>query len=166
VPGIAEGGRLVVRGPNIMLGYLRADAPGVIDPPPEGWHDTGDIVTIDADGFIAIKGRAKRFAKLGGEMISLQAIDLLAAELWPEALSVAAGVPDARKGEKIVLLTEQADADRSSFLAFARARGATELMVPAEIRVIPAVPLLGSGKIDFAGVQRLALSGTEAGQAA
>lgn len=166
VPGIAEGGRLVVRGPNIMLGYLRADAPGVIDPPPEGWHDTGDIVTIDADGFIAIKGRAKRFAKLGGEMVSLQAIDLLAAELWPEALSVAAGVPDARKGEKIVLLTEQADADRSGFLAFARARGATELMVPAEIRVIPAVPLLGSGKIDFAAVQRLALSGTEAGQAA
>ena len=166
VPGIEEGGRLVVRGPNIMLGYLRADKPGVIEPPPDGWHDTGDIVTIDADGFVTIRGRAKRFAKLGGEMISLQAVDLLAAEIWPDAISVAAAVPDPRKGEKIILLTEQDDADRSIFLAFARGRGATELMVPAEIRVIPAVPVLGSGKVDFAGVQRLALTDIASGQAA
>jgi acyl-[acyl-carrier-protein]-phospholipid O-acyltransferase / long-chain-fatty-acid--[acyl-carrier-protein] ligase len=166
VPGIPEGGRLVVRGPNIMLGYLRLDAPGVIEPLVEGWHDTGDIVTIDEDGFITIKGRAKRFAKLGGEMISLQAVDMLAAELWPDAVSVAAAVPDARKGERIILFTEQADADRASFLAFARDRGATELMVPAEIRMITAVPVLGSGKVDFAGVQRLALSTMPSGQAA
>ncbi|MCB8880971.1 MFS transporter [Acidisoma cellulosilytica] len=166
VPGIAEGGRLVVRGPNIMLGYLRVDAPGMIEPLVEGWHDTGDIVTIDAEGFITIKGRAKRFAKLGGEMISLQAIDLLAAELWPDAVSVAAAIPDARKGEKVILFTEQTDAERGRFLAFARAQGATELMVPAEIRVIPAVPILGSGKVDFAGVQRLALSSVASGQAA
>ncbi|MCB8875379.1 MFS transporter [Acidisoma silvae] len=166
VPGIAEGGRLVVRGPNIMLGYLRVDAPGVIEPLPEGWHDTGDIVTIDADGYITIKGRAKRFAKLGGEMISLQVVDMLAAELWPEAVSVAAAIPDARKGERIILFTEQVDADRASFLTFARAQGATELTVPAEIRVIAAVPVLGSGKVDFAGVQRLALSTVASGQAA
>lgn len=166
VPGIDEGGRLVVRGPNIMLGYLRVGAPGVIEPLVEGWHDTGDIVTVDADGFITIKGRAKRFAKLGGEMISLQAVDLLAAELWPEVLSVAAAVPDARKGERIILFTEQPHADRTSFLAFARSRGATELMVPAEVRVIEAVPVLGAGKVDFAGVQRLALSLDASGQAA
>ncbi|HEX3983439.1 MAG TPA: AMP-binding protein, partial [Acidisoma sp.] len=165
VPGIADGGRLVVRGPNIMLGYLRTENPGVIDPPPEGWHDTGDIVTIDPDGFITIRGRAKRFAKLGGEMISLQAVDMLAADLWPDAISVAASVPDARKGERILLFTDQASADRSSFIAHARAQGAPELMVPAEIHVIPAVPLLGSGKVDFAGVQRLAARLTS-GQAA
>jgi acyl-[acyl-carrier-protein]-phospholipid O-acyltransferase/long-chain-fatty-acid--[acyl-carrier-protein] ligase len=165
VPGIADGGRLVVRGPNIMLGYLRTENPGVIDPPPEGWHDTGDIVTIDPDGFITIRGRAKRFAKLGGEMISLQAVDMLAADLWPDAISVAASVPDARKGERILLFTDQAGADRSSFIAHARAQGAPELMVPAEIHVIPAVPLLGSGKVDFAGVQRLAARLTS-GQAA
>lgn len=165
VPGIMEGGRLVVRGPNVMLGYLRAENPGVIEPPPGGWHDTGDIVTMDADGFITIRGRAKRFAKLGGEMISLAAVDALAADLWPDAVSVAAGVPDARKGERIILLTEQTDADRSRFLDFARSQGATELMVPAEIRVISAVPLLGSGKVDFAAVQRMAL-GQKADQAA
>lgn len=165
VPGIAEGGRLVVRGPNVMLGYLRAERPGIIEPPASGWHDTGDIVTIDPDGFLSIRGRAKRFAKLGGEMVSLAAVDALAADIWPDAVSVAAAVPDLRKGERVILLTEQLDADRSDFLDFARRQGATELMVPAEIRVISAVPLLGSGKVDFAAVQRLAL-GQPADQAA
>ena len=100
VPGIDEGGRLLVRGPNVMLGYLKADNPGVLQPPPEGWHDTGDIVTIDAQGFVTIKGRAKRFAKIAGEMVSLAAVEPLAAELWPDALSAVASVPDARKGER------------------------------------------------------------------
>ena len=85
-----EGGRLLVRGPNVMLGYLKADSPGVLQPPPKGWYDTGDIVTIDAQGFVTIKGRAKRFAKIGGEMVSLAAIEQLAAELWPKAMSAAA----------------------------------------------------------------------------
>ena len=70
-----------------MLGYLRAENPGVLEPPPDGWHDTGDIVSIDPQGFITIKGRAKRFAKVGGEMISLAAVEAIAAELWPDALS-------------------------------------------------------------------------------
>ena len=87
VAGVDEGGRLYVRGPNVMLGYLKADNPGVIEPPREGWHDTGDIVTIDAQGFVTIKGRAKRFAKIGGEMISLAAVEMLAAQLWPDILS-------------------------------------------------------------------------------
>ena len=86
VEGVEEGGRLFVRGPNVMLGYLRADNPGVLEPPPDGWHDSGDIVTIDDQGFIAIKGRAKRFAKVGGEMVSLAAVEMLAAELWPDSV--------------------------------------------------------------------------------
>jgi acyl-[acyl-carrier-protein]-phospholipid O-acyltransferase/long-chain-fatty-acid--[acyl-carrier-protein] ligase len=166
VPGIDGGGRLQVRGPNVMLGYLRAERPGVLEPPPDGWHDTGDIVTIDEDGFLSIKGRAKRFAKLGGEMVSLAAAETLAHELWPEALSAAAAVPDARKGERIILLTEQVGADRSALLAHARRSGATELMVPAELRVVEAVPVLGSGKIDLAGVQRMAERLAAASQAA
>ena len=158
VPGIAEGGRLLVRGPNIMRGYLRAETPGEIQPPPEGWHDTGDIVAIDDDGFLRILGRAKRFAKLGGEMVSLAAIDLLASDLWPEAHSAAAAIPDARKGERVILLTDHAEADRAGFMRFARACGASDLMIPAEVRIVPAIPLLGSGKVDFAGVQQLALA--------
>lgn len=155
VPGVDEGGRLHVRGPNVMMGYLRAENPGVLEPPADGWHDTGDIVTIDRDGFVTIKGRAKRFAKIAGEMVSLAAIETFAAELWPDALSAVASVPDARKGERLVLVTAQRDATKAAFQAHAKSKGASELMVPAEVMVVPAVPVLGSGKLDFAGVTRL-----------
>jgi acyl-[acyl-carrier-protein]-phospholipid O-acyltransferase/long-chain-fatty-acid--[acyl-carrier-protein] ligase len=148
VPGVAEGGRLHVRGPNVMLGYLHAENPGVMERPTGGWHDTGDIVTIDAEGFIAIKGRAKRFAKIGGEMISLAAVESLAAELWPDAMSGAATVPDARKGERLILVTTRTDAKRLDLAGFARARGASEMMVPAEVLIVQKLPLLGSGKVD------------------
>jgi acyl-[acyl-carrier-protein]-phospholipid O-acyltransferase/long-chain-fatty-acid--[acyl-carrier-protein] ligase len=155
LPGVEDGGRLHVRGPNVMMGYLRAENPGVLEVPPEGWHDTGDIVSVDAEGFITIKGRAKRFAKVGGEMISLAAIDALASDLWPGVLSATGAAPDARKGERIVLITEKPGATRSEFLAFARSRGATELMVPAEVVSVEKIPLLGSGKTDFSAVTRL-----------
>jgi acyl-[acyl-carrier-protein]-phospholipid O-acyltransferase/long-chain-fatty-acid--[acyl-carrier-protein] ligase len=148
VPGIDVGGRLYVRGPNVMLGYLRAEHPGVLERPEEGWHDTGDIVTIDDEGYIAIKGRAKRFAKIGGEMISLGAVEALAAELWPDAMSGAATVPDPRKGERLILVTTKTDPKRSDFLAYARARGASEMMVPTEVLILEHLPLLGSGKVD------------------
>jgi acyl-[acyl-carrier-protein]-phospholipid O-acyltransferase/long-chain-fatty-acid--[acyl-carrier-protein] ligase len=148
VPGVEVGGRLFVRGPNVMLGYLRAENPGVLEPPEQGWHDTGDIVAIDGDGFITIKGRAKRFAKIGGEMISLSAVEQLAAELWPDAMSGATTVPDARKGERLILVTTKTDPKRSDFLAFARSRGASEMMVPTEVLILEKLPLLGSGKID------------------
>jgi acyl-[acyl-carrier-protein]-phospholipid O-acyltransferase / long-chain-fatty-acid--[acyl-carrier-protein] ligase len=155
VPGVDEGGRLYVRGPNVMLGYLKADKPGVIEPPPEGWHDTGDIVTIDAQGFVTIKGRAKRFAKIGGEMISLAAVEMLAAQLWPDAMSAVATAPDARKGERLVLLTQQKGATRSEFQTFAKQKGASDLMVPAEVVVMEKIPVLGTGKIDMVGVAKL-----------
>ncbi len=148
VPGVEEGGRLFVRGPNVMLGYMRAENPGVLERPEGGWHDTGDIVTIDTDGFITIKGRAKRFAKIGGEMISLAAVEALAGDLWPDAMSGAATVPDPRKGERLVLVTTKHDPKRMDFLAFARARGASEMMVPTEVLILEKLPLLGSGKID------------------
>jgi len=156
VAGIAEGGRLSVRGPNVMLGYLRTDDPGKIEELPDGWHDTGDICTIDREGFVTIKGRAKRFAKIGGEMVSLAAIEALAACAWPNAMSAAANLPDAKKGEKIVLMTTQKSADRSAFQHFARSQGATELMIPAEVAIISAVPLLGSGKPDYKAIADLA----------
>ncbi|MEW5964161.1 MAG: acyl-[ACP]--phospholipid O-acyltransferase [Pseudomonadota bacterium] len=156
VPGISEGGRLYVRGPNVMLGYLRAENPGVLEPPTDGWHDTGDIVSIDADGFIRILGRAKRFAKIAGEMVSLSAVEAMASELWPSVLSVVVSLPDARKGERLVLLTTEADASREAFLRHAKAKGATELAVPAEIERVAAIPLLGSGKPDYVAATKLA----------
>ena len=166
VPGVTEGGRLFVRGPNVMLGYLRAEKPGVLEAPAEGWHDTGDIVTIDADGFVTIRGRAKRFAKVGGEMISLAAVEAVAAELYPDAASAVAALPDARKGERLVLVTEKKDATRAAFQARARASGLSELAVPAEIVAVDALPQLGSGKVDFAAVTRLAAERTKPAEAA
>lgn len=155
VPGIAQGGRMWVKGPNVMKGYLRAEKPGVIEPPPDGWHDSGDIVELDAEGFLAIKGRAKRFAKIAGEMISLAAVENIVASLWPENMHCAVTVPDARKGERIVLLTDRPEAVRSDIVEHARRAGATELMVPAAIVSVAALPVLGSGKIDHVTAQRI-----------
>jgi len=155
VPGVDEGGRLYVRGPNVMLGYLKADKPGVIEPPHEGWHDTGDIVVIDPQGFVTIKGRAKRFAKIGGEMISLAAVESLAAQLWPDVLSAVATAPDLRKGERLVLVTQKKGATRGEFQAYAKSKGASDLMVPAEVVYLEKLPVLGTGKIDMVGVANL-----------
>lgn len=153
VAGVEEGGRLFVRGPNVMLGYLLADQPGVLQPPPKGWFDTGDIVVIDAQGFIAIKGRAKRFAKIGGEMISLAAVEMLAADEWPDAVCAVVTMPDARKGERLLLFTNKKDASRSDFVALAHARHVSELMIPAEVIYMEKLPMLGSGKVDTLTLQ-------------
>jgi len=149
VPGIDEGGRLMIRGPNIMAGYLKVDAPGLLQPPVEGWHDSGDIVTIDDAGFVTIRGRAKRFAKIGGEMISLPAVESYAARLWPAAEHAVVTRPDARKGEQLVLFTTEADADARALQAWGRANGVTELALPRDIRVVAALPVLGTGKLDY-----------------
>jgi acyl-[acyl-carrier-protein]-phospholipid O-acyltransferase/long-chain-fatty-acid--[acyl-carrier-protein] ligase len=156
VEGVEEGGRLFVKGPNVMLGYLRVENPGVLERPPEGWHDTGDIVTIDAQGFIAIQGRAKRFAKVGGEMVSFAAVEALAGDLWPEWVSAVVSVPDARKGERLLLYTNNEKATRSDFIAFARSRHASELMIPAEVIVMAKLPMLGSGKVDLLNLAKMA----------
>ncbi len=157
VEGVEEGGRLYVRGPNVMLGYLKVDNPGVLEPPEEGWHDTGDIVTIDEQGFVAIKGRAKRFAKIGGEMVSLAAVEALAAELWPNAPSAVSAVPDLRKGERLIMMTQQKDATRAAFQSFAKAKHASDLMIPAEVWVVETLPMLGSGKVDIVAVGKMVL---------
>ena len=95
VEGIDVGGRLFVHGPNVMLGYLRAEKPGVLEPPADGWYDTGDIVDFDAEGFVTIKGRAKRFAKVAGEMVPLGAVEDFVAKLWPGEQHAVVAVPDA-----------------------------------------------------------------------
>ena len=158
VPGIQEGGRLFVKGDNVMLGYLRAENPGILETLPDGWHDTGDIVSIDTEGFISIRGRAKRFAKIGGEMVSLAAIETFASSLWPTAHLAAVTIPDPKKGEKIILVIDLQEASRSLLLESMRSAGATELMVPAQIKIVEKIPLLGSGKTDYPAVSQLILS--------
>jgi len=156
VPGIEEGGRLFIRGPNVMAGYLLADEPCILRPPEGGWHDTGDIVTIDAEGFVAIKGRAKRFAKIGGEMVSLPAVEGYAAQVWPEAEHAVVTRPDAKKGEQLVLFTTAKNAAGADLLAWARNNGVTELMIPRDVRVLDALPVLGTGKLDYVTMNGMA----------
>jgi acyl-[acyl-carrier-protein]-phospholipid O-acyltransferase / long-chain-fatty-acid--[acyl-carrier-protein] ligase len=163
VAGVDHGGRLHVRGPNVMLGYMRETAPGVLEPPEDGWYDTGDIVSIDAAGFITILGRAKRFAKIGGEMISMAAAEALITSLWPNDQHAVISLPDPRKGEYLLLTTTRANADARDILAVARQRGIPEIMVPRSILTVPSVPLLGTGKVDYPAVQRMA-EGTPAPQ--
>lgn len=159
MPGIEEGGRLSIRGPNIMAGYLKADAPGVLQPPEGGWHDSGDIVTIDATGFVTIRGRAKRFAKIGGEMVSLPAVEGYAAKVWPDAEHAVVTRPDPRKGEQLVLFTTARDATAPTLQAWARANGVAELAVPRDIRVVDALPVLGTGKLDYVTLAERATQG-------
>jgi acyl-[acyl-carrier-protein]-phospholipid O-acyltransferase / long-chain-fatty-acid--[acyl-carrier-protein] ligase len=156
VAGIGTGGKLLVQGPNVMLGYLKSDQPGVLQPPADGWYDTGDIVSIDEHGFIRIEGRAKRFTKIGGEMLSLTAIEAMVAKLWPDHLHAAVTKPDDRKGEAIVLVTTKADATTDELLAFARGQGASELAVPRIIMTVETLPVLATGKTDYVSVETLA----------
>lgn len=154
VEGINEGGRLHVRGPNVMKGYLDPGAPNRIHPPPDGWHDTGDIVTVE-EGIVTIRGRAKRFAKVGGEMVSFAAIETVVQSLWPDFNHVVVGLPDPRKGEQIVLITDKPDADRDALMAHAREQGYPELWVPRAI-LVSGIPVLGSGKTDYAAATEIA----------
>ena len=156
VEGIAEGGRLFVRGPNVMLGYLRAEKPGVLEPPAGGWYDTGDIVELDADGFVSIRGRAKRFAKVAGEMVPLGAVEDFIAKLWSDAVHAVVTLPDPKRGEQLVLVTDCEDASRAALAAGAREAGLPEIFVPRSIVKVEAVPLLGTGKIDYVSALKLA----------
>jgi acyl-[acyl-carrier-protein]-phospholipid O-acyltransferase/long-chain-fatty-acid--[acyl-carrier-protein] ligase len=156
VDGIPEGGRLFLRGPNVMQGYLSPDDPEVVEPLAGGWHDTGDIVDIDKDGFVSILGRMKRFAKIGGEMVSLTAVEGLASAVWPEARHAVVSIPDARKGEKLVLVTDRRDADVARLAEWARTHGAPELAVPKKIVRVAEVPVLGTGKTDYVRIQKMA----------
>jgi acyl-[acyl-carrier-protein]-phospholipid O-acyltransferase/long-chain-fatty-acid--[acyl-carrier-protein] ligase len=159
VSGIERGGRLCVRGPNVMLGYLRHDGAGVLQPPRTprgpGWYDTGDIADIDNDGFVVIQGRAKRFAKVGAEMVSLARVEQLAEHAWPKTRHAALSIPEKRKGEQVVLLTERRNAARGDLLEQAKTEGVSELHVPRQLVATDAIPLLGAGKTDYSAAQAL-----------
>lgn len=162
VEGIEDGGKLRIRGPNVMLGYMRPNSPGVIEPTDGGWHDTGDIVAIDEDGCIWIRGRVKRFAKIGGEMVSLSVVENCASAIWPDDMHAAAAIPDPRKGEQIILFTTSKTADRGAILAWSQSHGVSELSVPRKVYHVDEIPVLGTGKIDYGAVNKMVRDYSEA----
>jgi acyl-[acyl-carrier-protein]-phospholipid O-acyltransferase/long-chain-fatty-acid--[acyl-carrier-protein] ligase len=166
VEGLEGAGRLFVRGPNIMRGYLSPEQPGVVIPLNDGWHDTGDIVSINEQGYMSIRGRLKRFAKIGGEMVSLAVVENCASAVWPDNLHAAAIMPDAKKGEQVILVTDRADAPRELLLAWAQSHGVPEIAVPKKIVCVEEIPVLGTGKIDFLKVKTIAEEAMLAAEAA
>jgi acyl-[acyl-carrier-protein]-phospholipid O-acyltransferase/long-chain-fatty-acid--[acyl-carrier-protein] ligase len=157
VPGITDGQQLWVKGPNIMLCYYYADNPGVLTPVPDGWYDTGDIVALDSEGFVSIKGRSKRFAKIGGEMVSLTAVETALSTLWKYYAHAVVTIPDEKKGEQIVLLTTQPDAARDAIIRFFKEQGLPELAIPRTIMILNDLPVLGTGKTDYQTAKKMAL---------
>lgn len=155
VPGIEQGGVLTVSGPNVMHGYLLADNPGVIVPPEDGWYETGDVVTVDEVGYVTIKGRVKRFAKIGGEMVSLAMVEQLIFSLWPDYQHAAMSIPDAKKGEQITLATTNPDAVREDILKHAKANRVADIAIPKKIVILKEMPLLGTGKIDYSTLKEI-----------
>jgi acyl-[acyl-carrier-protein]-phospholipid O-acyltransferase/long-chain-fatty-acid--[acyl-carrier-protein] ligase len=154
VEGISEGGRLFLRGPNVMKGYIAPHAAGSLIPLPDGWYDTGDIVSMNREGFITIAGRAKRFAKIAGEMVSLTLVEGVAATLWPELLHAAITRKCSRKGEQILLFSEAVEIDRTSFIKKIKEQGHSELLIPGHIYSAAKIPVLPSGKIDYLSLEQ------------
>lgn len=165
IKGIERGGKLIIKGPNIMLGYLKADKPGVLQKPSykvdgkvvNGWYDTGDIVDIDSDNYITILGREKRFAKIGGEMISLAMIEELLLKFDPEGAHAVVNVPHDTRGETLVLYTTSKKVTREALLKFTKGQGFTELFVPKVIEFIKEIPVLGTGKVNYVLIKEMAI---------
>lgn len=158
IPGIEDAGQLHVYGPNIMHGYLLSDNPGKLVPPEsiygKGWYDTGDIVNVDEDNFISIRGRSKRFAKVSGEMVSLTAVESHAVKAWPDALHAATSLPDPKKGEIVILLTTQKSANSKQLSD--SCPGVHAISLPRKIIVVDKIPVLATGKVNYPEVTKLA----------
>jgi acyl-[acyl-carrier-protein]-phospholipid O-acyltransferase/long-chain-fatty-acid--[acyl-carrier-protein] ligase len=158
VEGVPEGGRLWVRGPNIMRGYLNQEANEKFLAG-QGWYDTGDIASVDEDGFVQILGRLKRFAKISGEMVSLTAAEEALAGAFPQyglrfQIAVLAR-PDPDRGECLAAVSNERRLGLEEVRAAIRARGLSNLYVPRQIQYLREIPKLGTGKVDHRELQKL-----------
>jgi acyl-[acyl-carrier-protein]-phospholipid O-acyltransferase/long-chain-fatty-acid--[acyl-carrier-protein] ligase len=156
VEGVAEGGRLFVRGPNVMKGYLNTEANAKFQAL-GGWYDTGDIVSVDAEGYLHILGRMKRFAKVSGEMVSLTAVEDALAGAFPHyGLHCQVAVitrPEENKGEMLIAVTNEPKLTLDEIRDAIKAKGLTNLSVPREIKVVKEIPKLGTGKVNHRELQ-------------
>ena len=139
-----------------MLGYYLHDAPGRIQAPPQNWYNTGDIVEIDSDGFVFIKGRVKRFAKIAGEMVSLETVENIANHASPEHQHASTTQADAQRGENVILYTTDSDLNREMLGKSAKELGSPELAIARKIIVVDELPLLGTGKTDYVSLKKMA----------
>lgn len=158
VPGIEKGGELCVKGPNVMMGYIMPDNPGVLVPLKDGWYHTGDVVDIDEIGFVYIKDRIKRFAKIGGEMVSLNAVHEMVVKACESmgtdfAYGVVA-VPHESKGEQIVLVTNNKKVTQDLLHTYIRNNGMSELYLPRLILYHDTLPMFATGKADNVTLKR------------
>lgn len=156
VPGIEGGGLLHVRGENVMMGYYLFDNPGVLHPPAEGWYSTGDIVELDAQGYIHIKGRVKRFAKVAGEMVSLEVVEQIASTAAPEHQHAASTQTDVGRGENIILFTTDPELKREDLQIVAKNTGSPEIAIARKIIRVEEIPVLGTGKTDYVTLKQMA----------
>jgi acyl-[acyl-carrier-protein]-phospholipid O-acyltransferase/long-chain-fatty-acid--[acyl-carrier-protein] ligase len=156
IPGIEEGGVLHVKGENVMLGYYKFDAPAQLEVPEDGWYNTGDVVEVDAEGFIFIKGRVKRFAKVAGEMVSLEVVEKIAHTAAPEHQHAATTQTDMQRGENIVLFTTDPALKREDLQIVAKNLGSPELAIARKIVQLEEIPLLGTGKTDYVTLKQMA----------
>lgn len=161
VPGIEKGGELVVRGPNIMMGYILPDNPGVLVPLEGGWYHTGDVVEIDEIGFVYIRDRIKRFAKIGGEMVSLNAVHEMVCKAYETDGEFQYGVvaiPHESKGEQIVLATNNRNVSQDGLHTYIRANAMSELFLPRIILYMEKLPVFATGKADNVTLKKIVLA--------
>ena len=158
VPGVEQGGRLFVRGANIMRGYLNPEADAAFKAL-GGWYDTGDIVKVDEDGFVFIQGRLKRFAKISGEMVSLTAVEEALAGAFPQygmrCQVAVVSRPDADKGEMLIAATNESKLQLEEIRAAIRAKGYPNIYVPREVKFVKEIPKLGTGKINHGELEKM-----------
>ena len=156
IPGIEKGGLLYVKGENVMLGYYLFDAPAVLKAPIDGWYNTGDIIELDSEGFIHIKGRVKRFAKVAGEMVSLEVVEKIANTAAPEYQHAASTQPCQQRGESIILFTTDTNLKREDLQIVAKNLKEPELAIARKIIALTEIPLLGTGKTDYVTLKQMA----------
>ena len=151
--GVTDGGRLWVRGGNVMMGYFLPKQPGILVPPKDGWHDTGDIVKVTDDSFVTIVDRAKRFAKIAGEMVSLSSVENILSFLWPSHIAVVVNVPCDKKGEKILCVTNNPKADRKQIIDYCQEHKISELNIPAQVIYMNEIPTFATGKVNYPAIK-------------